>query len=270
MKVSVEQIKGVLSYIFNLSINTGDVPENMKVAKVVPVYKSGDKNKIENYRPISILPAFSKLLEKIVFKQVNAFLSKHNVFYKHQYGFRSRHSTVHPVMHLIKSITEANNKSSKDVTLAIFLDLSKAFDTLSHEILLQKLDHYGIRGVCNQWFRSYLSGRIQYVDFCGSKSEYTSIKSGVPQGSILGPLLFLVYINDLHCSTSTNLLSFADDTTLYQSSNNLVSLYFHINNELKNVSNWLSANKLSLNISKTKYMIFSSNTRLNIPPNLLL
>ena len=204
----------------------------MKIAKIIPIFKSGAKNSLNNYRPISLLPAFSKLLEKIVAQKLVKFLDKYNIIHEHQYGFRKKHSTIHPILHLLNYIADSSDKPSKDITLGLFLDLSKAFDTISHSILLHKLNYYGIRGVCNDWFRSYLTNRKQYTETYSKSSSHASITCGVPQGSILGPILFLIYINDIQNCTSLNLLSFADDTTVYSSHSNITQLFNNMNKEL--------------------------------------
>ena len=257
LRSSIEHISAPLSYIFNLSFSTGIFPDSMKVAKVIPIFKSGNNRDFNNYRPISILPSISKLLEKIMFKRLYNFLNSNDIFYKHQYGFRANHSTTDPLFHFLKFVSSQNDKPSKDFTLAVFLDLTKAFDTVNHSILIRKLQHYGIRGIALHWFKSYLSGRKQYTEYNSNMSSALSVSHGVPQGSIMGPLLFLIYINDISNCTSLNILSFADDTTAYMAGNNLRELTEAVNVNLEKIYTWLCENKLSLNIAKTKYMIFS-------------
>ena len=193
IKTTVHEVAVLLAHVFNQSFLTGTVPDNTKIAKIVPIFKSGNKKILNNYRPISILPAFSKLLEKLVCNRLVNFLETHDLLHKHQYGFRQNHTTAHPILQLLKDISNANDKNSKDVTLAVFLYLSKAFDTISHKILINKLEHYGIRGICTNWLANYLYNRTQYTDIDGFQSSRMHIGTGVPQGSILG----LVFINAL-------------------------------------------------------------------------
>lgn len=255
IKEVINEIIDPLVYLFNLSLKTGFIPQNYKIARVVPIFKAGERNKFTNYRPISILSAFSKILEKVVALQMIKFLSDCNILYKYQYGFRPNHNTTQPLLNLLKHIYENLNKKNPEYTINIFLDLSKAFDVLNIKILLNKLEHYGFKNTL-KWFENYLIGRQQFVTINGVNSAKKIIQTGVPQGSILGPLLFILYINDLPNATSflTNL--FADDTTFSKSNNNLNDLIADSNLELDKAKNWFRANKLALNVSKTKYMIF--------------
>ena len=190
-----------------------------------------------------------------MYKKLMSFLNKNNILYRHQYGFRPKHCTIHPIMHLLHHCANATSTADPEFTLAVLCDLSKAFDVINHEMLLNKLNIYGIRGIVNDWFRSYLSDRSQYVEIENTQSETLPIKYGVPQGSILGPLLFLIYVNDIGNSCHANILSFADDTTLYMSGSNLDQLYADANTQINSLFEWFCSNKLSLNAKKTKYIV---------------
>ena len=255
-RVSKEIVKP-LTRIFNLSISTGIVPEKLKIAKVIPIYKKKDAEVFSNYRPVSLLPCFSKILERLVFDKCMNFMNTNDILNDKQFGFRSGHSTSMAIIELVDKINIAveNNKS----TIGIFLDLSKAFDTIDHNILLYKLEYYGFRGIVLEWFKNYLSNRKQYVSYNSSDSQLKDIVCGVPQGSILGPLLFILYVNDI-TSTSKILdfLLFADDTTILYSHNDIDSQISVVNTELKEVGNWFKANKLSVNASKTNYMMLGT------------
>ena len=235
----------------------GVVPEDLKIAKIIPIYKSDDKKIISNYRPISVLPAFSKILERLIYKRLLDFINQHGILSQNQYGFRKNISTAMALVDLVDKIS--SSIENNEYTIGIFIDLAKAFDTVNHDILLNKLYHYGVRGIPYEWFKSYLNNRKQYVYLNNAYSNHLPIICGVPQGSILGPLLFLLYINDL--STVTKLLTFimfADDTNIFVSGKNLDHIVSVVNSELKTINTWFSANLLSLNIKKTNYMLFGN------------
>lgn len=270
LKMILPEIITPLCHIINLSFRTGYVPPEFKIAKVIPVFKAEDKHQFTNYRPISLLSTFSKLIEKIVAKQMVGFLNKNKILYNHQYGFRSGFNTTQPVVHFLNKIYSALNKLGPEYTLSIFLDLSKAFDTVNHDILLQKMQHYGFHGVSQQWFKNYLLFRQQYVSVNGMDSDLNFISCGVPQGSVLGPILFLIFINDLPNATNLFTLLFADDTTFQLCDKNLQELITKGNNELSKAANWFKLNKLTLNVSKTKFIIFRNKNMVIDPDSISL
>ena len=259
VKKVIKHIAIPLSHIFNLSFSQGIFPQPSKIAKVVPVFKAGVRDSTNNYRPISLLPIFSKILEKLIADRLSDFLKRFSILYKHQYGFQRGFSTIHPIIHLLNYIAEAINK--KQFTIAIFCDLTKAFDTVNHGILFKKLQYYGIRGVELQWFKSYLSERSQCVAIGEAKSTLRPITIGVPQGSVLGPILFLLYINDLPNASNMLPYLFADDTTCVASGPDLTQLISEVNVEFQKLSEWFRANKLSLHPGKTKFSIFCNEEK---------
>ena len=259
LKKIIFNIVDPLCHIFNMSLVTGTYPKSFKLARVIPVFKKGDRNQCNNYRPISILPCISKILERIAYNQLYTFLMKHNIILPSQYGFRKNHSTDLAILDLHDKITALFNKQC---IVGVLLDLSKAFDTLDYKILLYKLEHNGVRGTPLAWFSDYLSNRQQYTEFGNHKSDILNLQCGVPQGSILGPLLFLIYINDItHVSPNLSYILFADDTTLLYADKNLDHIFSVFNTELAKLLAWLRCNKLSLNINKTNYIIFHSQNK---------
>ena len=173
-------ISDTICHIFNLSFKTGYVPSEFKLAKVIPIFKSDDKHEFNNYRPISLLSSLSKLIEKIVAKQLNSYLYKYKILYENQFGFRTKHSTLHPVIKLLDKISESFLEDTPKLGIGIFLDLKKAFYTVNHTILLKKLNFYGIKGVANDWFKNYLFDREQYVSIKGENSSKKVMRCGVP------------------------------------------------------------------------------------------
>jgi hypothetical protein len=266
LKALKNELLQPLTWIANQIINTSIFPDKLKTAKVIPIHKKDDPQECNNYRPISILPAISKVYEKLLLQQLNHYFESNNLHFQSQYGFRKHRSTEHATIELTDKILTAMDHN--ETPLSIFLDLSKAFDTLNHNILLHKLKHYGLTEKSLQLCKNYLTNRQQYVQLNETSSQMQTITTGVPQGSILGPYLFLIYVNDFHnCSNEFSMIHYADDTTLTTTISTSQSTD-HINSQLKNIYNWLKANKLVLNINKTKYMIFHTPQRKITPPKL--
>ena len=253
-----------ISWIANICLISGIHPDKLKLAKVIPIFKKGSKLSTANYRPISLLSNINKIIEKLVFSRVFSFLEKNKIIYEKQFGFRPKHSTSHALLNIVDTIS--NSLDNGKMAAGVFVDFQKAFDTVDHNILISKLNHYGIRGKMNDWFMSYLTNRKQCVSILGFESSYKIIEYGVPQGSVLGPLLFLLYINDLNKSIKhSDTFHFADDTHLLNINDSFFSMQAKLNQDLKGLHRWLLANKISLNAAKTELVIFRKPLQ-KIPP----
>ena len=240
-----------------MSLNHGCFPDDLKVARVIPIYKGGKQEEFSNYRPVSILPVCSKLLEKIVHKQLYKYITDNNIMYDGQSGFRKHHSTCTA---LIKTIDKWNDEIDVGKYVgAVFVDLSKAFDMVNHELLIEKLHTLGIKENENLWFKSYLTNRTQCVSVNDSVSTPNVISSGVPQGSILGPLLFLLFINDMQNNVLHSTVDmYADDTLVYVCHKDVNVIEKKLNEDLQNLSNWLVKNYMKVNVNKTKIMLLGT------------
>jgi hypothetical protein len=246
-----------ISNLINSSFSNGKFPDILKIAEVIPIYKTGAPNNVSNFRPISLLSPLSKIFEKCMVTRIMDFLVKFSILSPVQFGFQSKKCTSDAVVKLVESIYESfNNKSH---ALSIFVDFKKAFDIVNHKILIRKLQAYGIRGLPLNWFENYLENRKQYVRIGSSHSNTKSINIGIPQGSVIGPIMFILYINDLpNVSKLFSSVLFADDTTFTIFDNNYDNLIRSTNSELDKIKEWTIASRLSLNLNKTHAMLFTN------------
>ena len=257
------EILNPLTYLVNLSLRSGRVPSLWKVARVTPIHKSGDLTKPENYRPISILPIFSKILERAIHTQLSSYLENNYLLCNQQFGYRSKKSTKLASTLLCDNIRKSIDMG--ELVGAVFIDLTKAFDTVGHDVLLSKLHEYGIGGIEHEWMKSYLFNRQQFVFQDGVSSPLQPLLSGVPQGSILGPLLFLVFLNDFpECLQNSRTIMYADDTVIFVADKNKERMEQLLNDDLERIANYFNDNELIINLKKgkTEAMMFGTGKRL--------
>ena len=276
LKIIAKEVSPCITLIINQTLSTGIFPSKLKTAKVIPVYKKNDKTLLKNYRPISVLPVVSKIIENVMHNQMMDYFTSNKLFSSQQYRFRPNRSTELAALELMDRNIDNMNQNFSPIN--IYIDLCKAFDCLDHAILLSKLKYYGLNVNAIKLLKNYLSDRDQYVQLGNFKSQYHNISCGIPQGSVMGPLLFNIVINDLHSATkSFDFVMYADDTTLVSTLEtfgrtcNVKEIERNINIEISKVTTWLQRNKLQLNVSKSKFMVFFKHPKtlpkLNITAN---
>ena len=257
LKEMAFEISDPLFHILNLCIREGYFPSELKLGCITPIFKKGDKFTMSNYRPVCSLSPFSKIFERIIYNRMLQFIDKNNIFSETQYGFRKKKSCEAALLDFTNYIYEG---LSKKLNIgSIFMDLSKAFDVIDHSILETKLEHYGFRGIFLKLLINFIKDRKYFVCVNGLKSDIRTLNIGVPQGSTLGPLLFLIYINDMKNSSELlKFIQFADDTTLMFRSNSIEKLNSTLEIEADKVVKWLYANRLIINLTKTHTMLFTN------------
>uniref|UniRef100_A0A3Q3BE22 Reverse transcriptase domain-containing protein n=1 Tax=Kryptolebias marmoratus TaxID=37003 RepID=A0A3Q3BE22_KRYMA len=262
LKLAAEFIAEPLAHIFNLSLISNKIPSVWKSAFVLPLFKSGEPSQVNNYRPISKLCIPAKIFEKLVADQLKIFLESNCILQTVQSGFRKKHSTVTATLKVINDLIQALD--NKKHCVALFIDLSKAFDTVNHKLLIDILHRIGLSQQATMWVTDYLSNRTQRVQLAGLTSSNCTVLNGVPQGSVLGPLLFSIYINNL-CENLSNASYhfYADDLVIYCCSSSIVQAIQYLQSAFNVVQARLQTLKLVLNVDKTKAMIFSHSRTLS-------
>ena len=262
LKDAFTVIPNLLKILFNVSLSSGLVPNTWKKAKVIPLKKCGSGTDVNNLRPISLLPLPGKLLEKVVHNRLAKHLNDNNLLDTRQGGFRSNHSTVDTISNFTEELYQGINDG--EITVATFIDLKKAFDTVNHKILLQKLNKLGINGANLAWVDNYLSDRCQATLANGVLSNTKTVNCGVPQGSVLGPLLFLVYVNDIgNIFNFSNHYLYADDTVIFRSGLNIDEIVNELQRDLCDFGTWCKSNKLTINTKKSNFVIYGTNQKIN-------
>ena len=252
-----------LTYLINTSIQHNYYPLCWKITRIFPIFKGGDSLNTLSYRPVSLSPVSSKILEKVINAQVTKYLEKENLLPTNQYGFRAKNRTSHLLFCFLKKVIEA--LESKKKVLCTFVDLSKAFDTLPHQAILDKIGHLGFSRDTIDWFRSYLKDRFQYCEFNGILSGYLAVEYGTPQGTCLGPTIFLMYTIDIQYATKHSyIFSFADDTSLITIGDSVEEVERKANEDYCSLTDYYKCSKLTLNLGKTKYMLFGATENLNL------
>lgn len=264
LKLSAQLVVISIVRIFNQSIQSGRIPNDFKMANIVPIPKTKTSHELSDFRPISLLSTVSKVLERAVHSQLMEYLYNEELMSDRQSGFRSKHSTSTCLTEMCELLYDNLDKGR--FTGAVFLDLIKAFDIIPHDLLIKKIGYFGISGTELSWFESYLVGRNQCVSYKGIRSDFLPVHSGVPQGSILGPLLFCMYINDicnLALHSTTNISLYADDTAIFSSGYGVQAVQTQLQNDILVLCEWMNENGLVVNTDKTKVMLFSSRRKKN-------